>query len=188
MPLSDPVEREHIHTRTIICEGFRRSDGLWDVEAALQDVRTYGSDNEFRGGRIEAGEPVHGMSLRVTLDIEFVIHDLEAVSDFVPGAACTTVADRMRELIGLQIRSGWMKEVMERVGGIKGCTHLIGLLGPIGNTAYQTMYREVEAHNQSKPVVVKPRVIDSCVAWASDGEKVKRKWPAYYKNKVDKTD
>ncbi len=183
MPLPDPVEREQIHTRTIVCQGFRRSDGLWDIEASLQDVRTYGVDNEFRSGRIEAGEPVHGMSLRVTLDVEFVIHDLEAVSDFVPEAVCKKVPGRMKELIGLQIRSGWMKEVRERVGGVLGCTHLIELLGPIGTTAYQTMYREVEAHNQTKPVADKPRVIDSCAAWASDGEKVKRKWPNYYTKK-----
>lgn len=178
MPLPEPVAREHIHTRTIVCNGYRRHDGLWDIEATLEDVRTYGVDSEYRG-RIEAGEPVHGMSLRVTLDIEFVIHDLVAASDFVPAAACTTVTDGMRKLIGLRIGSGWMKQVRERVGGVLGCTHLIEMLGPIGTTAYQTMYREVEEHNRNKPNRPKPRVIDSCVTWAADGEKVRKRWPEF---------
>ena len=34
MPLSANVERELVHTRTIESWGYRRSDGLWDVEAA----------------------------------------------------------------------------------------------------------------------------------------------------------
>ncbi|MCP5215293.1 MAG: DUF2889 domain-containing protein [Pseudomonadales bacterium] len=179
MPLPDPYERELIHTRTIICQGFHRSDGLWDIEAKLQDVRTYGVDNEYRG-RIEAGEPVHNMSLRVTLDIEFRIHDIAASSDQVPAAACTTVTDGMKKLIGLRIASGWLQQVRERVGGVLGCTHLIEMLGPIGTTAYQTMYREVEAYNQDKPNGDKPRVIDSCVTWAASGDKVKKRWPAFY--------
>ncbi len=182
MPLPAPVQRDHIHTRTIHCQGFRRHDGLWDIEATLQDVRTYGVDSEYRG-RIEAGEPVHGMALRVTLDVEFMIHDVVAVSDYVPAAACTSVTDGMKQLIGLRIASGWMKAVRERVGGVQGCTHLIELLGPIGTTAYQTMFREVEQHNRSKPVPAKPRVIDSCVTWAADGEKVKKRWPQYYRPK-----
>ena len=185
MPLPEPVAREPLHKRTIICQGFRRSDGLWDVEASLQDVRSFptaGVDNEFRS-RIEAGEPVHGMSLRVTLDLEFLIHDIVASSDYVPAASCQTVVAGMKKLIGLQIASGWMKQVRERVGGVLGCTHLIELLGPIGTTAYQTMYREVEEHNQSKPGGLKPRVIDSCVTWAAHGDAVKKRWPEFYLEK-----
>ncbi|GAB4350847.1 MAG: DUF2889 domain-containing protein [Gammaproteobacteria bacterium] len=179
MPQPGAVERELIHTRQILCQGFKRRDGLWDIEAELTDVRTYGVDNEYRG-RIEAGEPVHRMRLRVTLDIEFTIHDVEAESESVPAAACKTVTTGMKRLIGLKIRKGWMKQVHERVGGTRGCTHLIELLGPIGTTAYQTMYREVEEHARTLPERRKPRVIDSCVTWASGGEKVKRYWPEYY--------
>lgn len=179
MPLPAPTEREHIHTRTIVCKGFRRADGLWDIEATLEDVRTYGVDNEYRG-RIEAGDPVHGMGLRVTIDLDFLIHDVAAVSDFVPAAPCRSITDDMKKLIGLHIRSGWMSQVRKRVGGVLGCTHLTELLGPIGTTAYQTMYREVEEHNRSKPEPVKPRVIDSCVTWAANGDKVKKYWPEHH--------
>ena len=40
MPLSRAVPRDHIHTREIRCRGFRRRDGLWDIEGVLEDTKT----------------------------------------------------------------------------------------------------------------------------------------------------
>ena len=54
MPLSTPTEREHLHSRQIGLMGYRRNDGLWDIEGHLTDVKTYGFKNEFRG-EIAAG-------------------------------------------------------------------------------------------------------------------------------------
>lgn len=179
MPLPAANERTHIHTRTIHCEGYKRDDGLWDIEAHLKDVRTFSVESDYRN-RIEAGEPIHEMSLRVTLDVTFVIHDLIAVSDHVPAEPCTRVPEGMRSLIGLRIAPGWMKQVRERVGGVQGCTHLIELLRPIGTTAYQTMFREVGEHQRNQARITKPGVIDSCISWAADGEKVKKHWPEFY--------
>ena len=28
-------ERERVHTRRIVCEAFRRRDGLWEIEATV---------------------------------------------------------------------------------------------------------------------------------------------------------
>ena len=39
MPLSPAAPREHIHTRTVTCRGYRRKDGLWDIEGHLVDVK-----------------------------------------------------------------------------------------------------------------------------------------------------
>ena len=58
MALSRPARREHIHSRDIRCRGFRREDGLWDIEATLEDTKTYSFANRDRGG-IAAGEPIH---------------------------------------------------------------------------------------------------------------------------------
>lgn len=41
MALSRPARREHIHSRDIRCRGFRREDRLWDIEATLEDTKTY---------------------------------------------------------------------------------------------------------------------------------------------------
>ena len=187
MPLSKPAEREHFHTRRITCEGFKRADGLWDIEAHLSDVKTYGFPNRDRGGRIEAGEPVHDMYIRVTLDLGFQIHDIEAVSEQTPFHTCREVTGDMRQLIGLSIGPGWMRKVRARVGGPKGCTHLLELLAPIATTAYQLMHGALEERAKSRPSRSRPGIIDTCHALASDSPVVRIQWPEFYTGKDDET-
>ena len=38
MPLTPPVPRERLHTRNIVCDGYRRGDGLFDIEARLVEI------------------------------------------------------------------------------------------------------------------------------------------------------
>src|SRR5512143_596133 len=69
MPLSRPPRsRKLLHTRTVQCYGYQREDGLWDIEGHMTDVKTYSFTNKDRGGEIRAGEPLHAMSIRLTLD------------------------------------------------------------------------------------------------------------------------
>jgi len=79
--------------------------------------------------------------------------------------------------------------VRDRLGGVQGCTHLVDLLGPLATTAYQTVFpyraREDEervARGETAPRSLgrRPKLVDSCHAFASDGEVVKRYWPAFY--------
>ena len=63
MPLSPPQPREHMHTRDITCTGYRRADGLWDIEGHLTDTKTYAFTNDERG-EVPPGVPVHEMRIR----------------------------------------------------------------------------------------------------------------------------
>ena len=180
MPLTAPAEREHLHTRQVTCQGFRRADGLWDIEAQLSDVKTFSFPNRDRGGEIRAGEPVHLMSLRLTLDLDFNIHAVEAVTDESPYRICGEAAAGMQQLVGLRIGAGWMRQVRVRVGGTAGCTHLIELLGPLATTAYQTMHWAREERANAQPQRDRPGILDTCHALASDSEVVKRQWPQFY--------
>ena len=78
MALSEPAEREVLHNRDIALVGYRRSDGLFDVEARLTDTRGYGFANRDRGW-IESGVPLHAMSTRITINEDMVIVAAEAV-------------------------------------------------------------------------------------------------------------
>ncbi|HEX9684589.1 MAG TPA: DUF2889 domain-containing protein, partial [Burkholderiales bacterium] len=40
LPIS-AVERELTHTRRVRYEGYKRADGLWDIEAHLTDVKNH---------------------------------------------------------------------------------------------------------------------------------------------------
>ena len=87
MPLSKAAPRRHIHTREIRCLGFEREDGLWDIEGTMTDTKTYTVDNQDRNG-IAAGEPIHAMRIRVTIDADMLIHDIPQliayISTFAP--------------------------------------------------------------------------------------------------------
>lgn len=181
MPLSKPAEREHIHTRTVECNGFRRTDGLWDIEGRLVDVKTYTFTNRERGD-VLPGEPVHEMWVRLTVDDDLEIKAVETVTDHSPFAVCKEVAPNFERLVGVTIGPGWRGAVRQRVGGIEGCTHIVELMGPIATTAFQTIYpiksRERESNRTASDGP--PRLLNTCHAFRSDGPKVKEFWPDHY--------
>ncbi len=180
MPLKAPQKRKHIHTRAITCEGFEREDGLWDIEAKLTDIKTYPFPNDYRGGFIPPGEPMHEMLLRVTLDMDLVIHDIDAASEHHPYRACSGAPAAMQRLIGLQIGAGFLRQVRERVGVTRGCTHLIEMMSIIATTSYQTMNAFMEEKARAENNRDKPHYLDSCIAMRSDGEVIRMEWPEYY--------
>ncbi|HET7884482.1 MAG TPA: DUF2889 domain-containing protein [Acetobacteraceae bacterium] len=197
MPLSAPADRELLHSRDIILRGYRRADGLYDIEAQLTDSKTYASTNHDRG-IIEAGEPIHGMWLRLTVDEKRHIVAAEAASDHTPYTVCPGAAPNFARLAGLQIKPGFLKEAAKRVGGTVGCTHLRELLQQMATTAYQTIdparaKREAEAAGErDEPgsdrldmrITMKmggaPAILNTCIAYGSDSPVVRRRWPHLY--------
>jgi len=183
MGLPQAVSREKKHHRKIDCEGFLRSDGLWDIDVHMVDTRTYDCayDELHRGGVIEAGEAVHDMWLRFTIDLDFLIHDVHAASDQTPFSICPRAAEAMRSLVGLSIGFGWMKQVRERIGSERSCTHLMDLLGQLAATSYQTLHAALEERENKRESRDKPPIIDTCLALSSSGEVVKSRWPRFYR-------
>ena len=182
MTLPVDVKREKKHHRKIDCIGYLREDALWDIEAHLIDTRSYdcGYDQSHRNGLIKAGEAVHDMWVRLTIDLDFVIHDAIASSDQTPFAICSQAAQEMRSLVGIKIGPGWMKQVRERIGSRHSCTHLMDLLGPLSATAYQTLHAALEERAAQQISRDKPSILDTCVALSTDGEVVRKRWPAFY--------
>jgi hypothetical protein len=174
--------REKKHHRKIDCEGFLRSDGLWDIDVHMVDTRSYDCsyDEYHRGGLIRAGEPVHDMWLRFTIDLDFLIHDVQAASDQTPFTICPRAAEAMRELIGLSIGWGWMKKVRERIGSDRSCTHLMDLLGQLAATSYQTLHAALEERESTREARDRPAIIDTCLALSSSGDVVRSRWPEFY--------
>ena len=137
MPLTDAAERTLIHEHKIFCQGYLRADGLWDIEGSLTDANTYAFDSRWRG-EVKAGEPVHGMHIRLTIDDDLVIRAVAAASDHAPYQVCASVAPSLQALVGASMGRGWTRTLRRRVGGEDGCTHLTELLGRMGTAAYQT--------------------------------------------------
>jgi len=180
MSLSAPAPRRQLHTRNIHCEGFQREDGLWDVEATLIDTKTYAYSNHERG-EIQAGEPVHEMKIRLTLDLDRMIHKIEIDTPYTPFRICPHAAAAMQRLVGLKIGPGWMREVRSRVPNTESCTHLVELLGPISTTAYQTMHFALEERENQNPQRKAPPILDQCHSLARHSPVVKVMWPEFYR-------
>jgi hypothetical protein len=179
MPLSNPTERELLHLRDIAIRGYRRADGLFDVEAHLTDTKTYGFSNQDRG-YVESGEPLHGMWMRMTVDEELTIVACEAATEFAPYAVCPGAAPNFSRLAGLSIRRGFLKAAADRIGGIQGCTHLRELLQQIATTALQTIYAVRRRRKEDAGTAEKPAILNSCYAYATDSPVVRRRWPHLY--------
>lgn len=185
MPLSPPAPREHCHTRRLDLRGYRRADGLWDIEGRLVDDKPSAFPDE-EGRMRPPGEPVHDMWVRLTIDDEMVIRACEAAMDARPFPVCGDITANFTALAGIRIGKGWMAEVNRRVGGVEGCTHLRELLPQMATTAYQTMYGEKlkAAHDaglgRPQPNPGRPRHLNACHAFREDGEIVREVFPDYY--------
>jgi hypothetical protein len=175
MPGLEPtVAREALHRRAIDIRGYRREDGLFDIEGHLVDTKGY--DFQLAAGLRRAGEPVHDMWLRITVDRDLVIVDAAAAMDAVPYVGhCGDIVPAYRKLIGLAIRPGYHQRLKELLGGVRGCTHITELAGSLATAAFQTM-----AGQRAQDPGRKPFQLDRCHALAADGAVAKRYYPKWY--------
>ncbi len=184
MPLSPPAPRKHIHRRQYDMNGFVREDGLWEIEGRITDVKTYPFDNHDRG-RIDAFEPIHDMSIRMTIDDAFEVKAIEAVTDGSPYTICTGATPNFQRMVGAKVGPGWRRTIRERLGGVHGCTHLVEMLISMATVAYQTAYSSRAATGKDDTPVSRkpgrrPPLLNSCHAFREDGPIVKRQWPEFY--------
>jgi Protein of unknown function (DUF2889) len=202
MPLSAPAAREKQHTRSIEIAGYRREDGLYDIEAHLTDVKSFGQTNYDRGF-IPAGEPIHDLWLRLTIDDTMMIVASEAASDLTPYKMCPTAAPNFSRLVGMRIKAGFLRDANHAVGGTIGCTHLRELLQQMATTAFQTinparvrkeMAAEGAAPKPGSDVVDAritekmggpPKILNTCVAYSEKGPLVQRRWPHLYTGETE---
>jgi hypothetical protein len=187
MPLTPPAERTLFHERQVRCRGYRRQDGLWDIEGRIVDAKSY--ELTFYDGRqLPPGEPLHEMHLRLTLDEDLVIQAAEACTEHAPFPPCPEINPAYRQLEGLRIGPGFSGQIRELFKGRAGCTHLTELLGPMATTALQTissgrryLATQLGAREQLAELSAKgAKLIDSCHGWRGDGEPVGVKFPAHY--------
>jgi hypothetical protein len=176
LPVTE-VERELTHTRRVRYEGYKRKDGLWDIEAHLSDAKNH--DYSLKTGVRRAGQPIHDMWVRITIDRSMTILDAVAASDAVPyPGGCEKITPQYRQLIGLNLVRNFKKKCHEQFGHIKGCTHLTELLGGLPTAAIQTFAGEMNEDGENG---AKPFQIDQCHALESSTETVKIWYPKWHK-------
>lgn len=178
------TEREELHVRSIEMRGYRRSDGLYEVEGKLLDRKPYDFIPTMHSGRfVSAGEPIHEMVVRLVYDEKLVVQAIEYVTSAAPYSNCSRGGIALQSVVGLAMVNGWSKEIKKRLGGSQCCTHLMELLIPMATTAFQSLSATSRTQPERLDATGRPKKIDSCYAYSADGELVQREWPEYYRSK-----
>lgn len=175
---SEPkVERTKTHTRQILIEGYKRQDGLWDIEGYIKDVKTH--DHKLVSHVHPANKPIHEMTLRITIDNSLTIVEAEAMSHSTPySPVCERITPEYAKLKGVQIKGGFRSRVAELFGGTKGCTHITELIGTMATAAIQTTVGNIPVDPAAKPLSV-----NGCHALDTSGSIVQEYYPQWYKKK-----
>jgi hypothetical protein len=183
MPLpSEPhVTREPLHLRRIEMRGFRRSDGLFELEATLVDTKSHDFAPPVVGRQVPAGEPVHQFAVRLVFDEALCVQDVAAVTEAGPYEECPGAAASLQALKGLSMTSGWNKAVRDRLARAANCTHLVELLTPMASAAYQSMAGVFPERIGRLDAQGRPSKIDSCWGYRAEGEVVLQRWPAFHR-------
>lgn len=189
--LPDPTEREALHTRRYDFRGFRRADGLFDIEGRMVDTKDYAFPNDWRG-EVRPGEPLHDMIIRLTIDDAFLVHDIAVVTAASPYSICPDVTPHFDAVKGMSVSKGWSRGLIGAFGGAHGCTHHLEMLRAMGTVAFQTIFgwkekrkRDSGGAKSAGPATSvpgkRPAFLDTCHALASDSEIVERYWPQFYR-------
>jgi hypothetical protein len=178
MPLSrSVVGRRAVHRRRVEIEAFLREDQLLELDACLIDTKQ--EDYLLASGVRRAGDPVHGLYLRMTLDANCQILAVEAVSDWVPyPGACDTIGPAYQQLVGLNLLKGFRRAASELFAETQGCTHLTELLLALPTAAIQALatFRRDTDDSEGKPFQ-----LDRCHALDTRGIAVRAYYPRWFR-------
>lgn len=175
------VTRVTVNHRKVHLTSFRRSDDLWDIEAALTDTRAYDSTALERDS-ILAGDPVHDIRVCVTLNDEMVVQTAHATMDTVPYSACPGALSAVERLAGAQVGFGWRRHIDTHMGNALSCTHIRELLLHVATMAYQTIpvwHAQATGDMVTGVDGTPPLHLGKCTAWAFDGPVVAKYYPQF---------
>ncbi len=172
-----------IHTRNICLATFPYTGTQVLVRGELRDERQIPMFDIT--GQVKAPGPVHHMSVILLIDPDpLTIIQAQARMMTVPMAECHTTLDRVPLLQGVEIKSGFSRQILKIMGGNRGCTHLCTLVTAMGQEivhGWLTMKRSEKSPVPASLEEVKEKsfLIDSCRIWKKEGPKMKELMQAF---------
>lgn len=166
---TESVMREIKHRRRVVSDGYLRSDGLWEVEARMQDIKTYDIWRDFDGELVAQDTPFHDICVRIAVDDNFLVKDIEVSIDAHPFPNCNSVAPGFERLIGTRMSQGWLAHVKKEFKGVVGCTHVLELMPVVATTAFQMMWYPLAEKYPERTASAIQSFSDSCQGWANNG-------------------
>jgi hypothetical protein len=177
---AEAKDRQLRHRRSIDVQVYACGGGRWQVDARLSDVKTY---EVVLGGEPRAsGAPIHEMLLRLVIDESFNILEAGSESLSVPYPGyCDSQPAIYAHLVGLNLMQGFRRAVQERVGGVRGCTHLTELSQLLPTAVIQAFAGDVIDTQKPALGAAQPFQIDRCHALRADGDVVAMHYPRWFR-------
>ncbi len=165
-----------LHGRQIQISTYEYGKDSVVVEGRLTDNRfkkTYFfSTEEFRPPGI-----VHDLVIRMVVKgPTLVIDDIDVEMDTVPRKDCQQLLHVLTPVIGMKIQAGFTQTLKGKVGGAKGCTHLVALLLAMAPAAVQGAWSAVAQYPVGPSMysdVALEFLENTCWVWRADGELMK---------------
>jgi hypothetical protein len=178
---SATVEREVLHHRQIDMRGYRRSDGLFEVEGRVTDRKPFDFVPASSERTILAHQPIHDMGVRLVFDRSMLVVEVHTFTDASPYEICPAGGAALQEMNGVRIGPGWGSEVRRKLAGSESCTHLMELLLPMATAAIQTMSPINADKADRTDANGRPWQIDACYAYSAERALVKERWPQFHR-------
>jgi DUF2889 family protein len=171
--LKDLIREAPVHERRLTFKTYPLENDQVIVEGWLRDER-HVTGFHWNGQSRPPGV-VHWMCVRLLVGgWPLSILDAEAEMPGVPHELCPTTLDSVKKIINIDIVSGYNNKVKRRLGGVKGCAHLMHLILAMGPAALHGYW--AQRSRKKRPV---PRSMDevpglsllknSCQLWREDG-------------------
>jgi len=168
--------KSKIHTRDIRLATYPHTDSSVIVHGVLKD-RRYIRVFDVTGGVKEPGI-IHHMDVKLLIKPDPLrIEDAQAQMIHTPMPECSTTLDTIEKLKGLEIKSGFSKNIRNIMGGKKGCTHLCQLIIAMGQEIVHGWLTQQRKDKSPVPkdldsLSEKKFLIDSCRMWTRTGPKI----------------
>ncbi len=173
-------QRQLKHRRQLDVQVFSRGNGLWEVDATLADTKT--RPLNLADGVRPAGAPVHDMLLRLVVNEQLDVIEAGSLTRAMPyPGICNDHDDAYGQLVGLNLLQSFHKTVRERLGGVRGCTHITELAQVLPTAVMQAFAGDVIDTRGTADGADKPFQLDRCHALASHGEAVRLHCPRWYR-------
>jgi len=176
--LKNLIHKPPIHERRLEFSSYAIENDQLIVEGWLKDdrfVQRYQLD-----GSLSPPGKVHRICVRLLFGgWPLSILDAEAEMPFVPHDECPATQDTVKEIIGLTITHGYGDRVLERLGGVKGCAHMVQLIIAMGKAALHGYWTQKLQHPPELPDTPEELpeldyVIESCMLWRKDGPMIQK--------------
>lgn len=175
MPLSTPtVARTPQHIRQVNFRSYERADGLWDIEGELLDTKAIDLPRPNGEGIRKAGDPIHHMRIRVTVNTQLVVQAIEAAMEAHPVQDCHAALDAMQRMVGCSMARGWRKSIDANLAGVAGCTHMRELLQNMATAAFQSIVSAFHTAPDQPPAY-----LGRCTGWSFNGPAVAQYHPQF---------